>query len=67
MFDALAALAVLQLGGLLNSPIGMALGAVVVIGVVILVGRIVLKIAWRLVTIAAVILGALWLVTTVLL
>jgi hypothetical protein len=67
MFDALAPLVALQLGGLLDSPVGMALGAVIVIGLVILVGRIALKIAWRLVTIAAVILGALWLVTTYLL
>lgn len=67
MFDALAPLVVLQLGGLLDSPLGMALGAVIVIGLVILIGRIALKIAWRLVTIAAVILGALWLVTTYLL
>jgi hypothetical protein len=36
---------------------------VVVIGLVVLVGRIVLKVAWRLVTIAAVVLGAILLFT----
>jgi hypothetical protein len=35
------------------------LAAVVVIGLVVLVGRVVLKVAWRLVTIAAVIIGLL--------
>jgi hypothetical protein len=50
---------VLQLGGVLNSPLGQLLAVIVVVGVVVLVGRVVLKIAWRLVTIAAVIVGIL--------
>jgi hypothetical protein len=52
-------LAALQLGGVLNTPLGQLLAVVVVVGVVILVGRIVLRIAWRLVTIAAVVIGLL--------
>ena len=36
-----------------------ALAVVVVVGVVVLVGRVVLKIAWRLVTIAAVVIALL--------
>jgi hypothetical protein len=47
----------LQLGGVLGGPLGQLLVAIVGIGVVILVGRVVLKIAWRLVTIAAVVVG----------
>jgi hypothetical protein len=49
----------LQLGGLLADPLGQALAVIVAIAVVILVGRIALKVAWRLVTIAAVVVGAL--------
>jgi hypothetical protein len=49
----------LQLGGVLNSPLGQLLAVVVAVGVVVLVGRIVLKIAWRLVTIAALVVGVL--------
>jgi len=47
-----------------EGPIGKALIAVIAIGVVILVGRVVLSIAWKLVLIASVLIGALWLVTT---
>ncbi len=36
-----------------------ALAVVVVVGVVVLVGRVVLKIAWRLVTVAAVVIALL--------
>ncbi|MGQ4555228.1 hypothetical protein [Halobellus sp. GM3] len=49
----------LQLGGLLSRPLGQALAVIIAIAVVIIVGRIALKIAWRLVTIAAVVVGAL--------
>ncbi|WP_435068441.1 hypothetical protein [Haloplanus sp. C73] len=49
----------LQLGGLLGGPLGQLLLAIVVIGVVVLVGRVVLKVAWRLVTIAALVVGVL--------
>lgn len=53
----------LQLGGLLETPLGQAFAVVVGIAVVVLVGRIVLNIAWRLVTIAAVIIGILLLLS----
>jgi len=49
----------LQFGGLLGGPLGQLLLALVAIGVVIVVGRVVLKVAWRLVTIAAVVVGLL--------
>jgi hypothetical protein len=58
---------VLQLGGALGGPLGQILLTIVAVGVVILVGRVVLKIAWRLVTIAAVLIGLALLVTTFLL
>ncbi|SFG51400.1 hypothetical protein SAMN04488063_2276 [Halopelagius inordinatus] len=54
----------LQLGGLLETQLGQLLVAVVAIGVVVLVGRIVLKVAWRLVTIAVVIIALLFLLST---
>lgn len=50
----------LQLG-ILNTPLGRVLAALLVIGVVILVGRLVLRVAWRLVTIAAIIVAILFL------
>ena len=53
----------LQLGGLLSDPLGQLLAVIVVIGVVVLVGRIVLRVAWRLGTIAAVVVGLLLLAT----
>ncbi|MFB6252917.1 MAG: hypothetical protein ABEI27_14740 [Halobellus sp.] len=56
-------LALLQLGGLLSQPLGQALAVIVGVGIVVIVGRIALKIAWRLVTIAAVIVGALLLLS----
>ncbi len=61
--DMLDALLALQLE-LLTSPFGRILAAIVAIGVVILVGRIVLRIAWRLVTIAAIVVAILFLVST---
>jgi len=60
-----SALVPLQAGGLLDSPLGQLLLVVVAVGVVVLVGRIVLRIAWRLVTIAAVVIGALLLLSMV--
>ena len=51
-----AALVPLQLGGLLSEPLGQALAVIVAIAVIVIVGRIVLKIAWRLVTIGALLL-----------
>jgi type IV secretory pathway VirB2 component (pilin) len=58
-----SALPALQTGGFLSGPLGRLLAVIVVIGVVVLVGRIVLRVAWRLVTIAAVIVGLLLLAT----
>ncbi|AUX08833.1 hypothetical protein AArcSl_1200 [Halalkaliarchaeum desulfuricum] len=52
----LSAAPVLQ-AGILATPIGQLLVVLVGIAIVIVVGRIVLRIAWRLVTIAAVIVG----------
>jgi len=49
----------LQMGGALGGPLGQLLLVIVAIGVVVVVGRIVLKIAWRLVTIAALVVGLL--------
>jgi hypothetical protein len=57
---------VLQLGGAFAGPLGQLLLAIVAVGVVVLVGRVVLKVAWRLVTIAAVVVGLLLLATLVL-
>ncbi|SDM60630.1 hypothetical protein SAMN04487949_2236 [Halogranum gelatinilyticum] len=54
---------ILQLGGLLDSPLGQLLVVIVGIGAVVLIGRLVLRVAWRLVTIAAVIVGILLLVS----
>lgn len=53
----------LQLSGVLDSPLGQLLVAIVGIGLVILVGRVLLRVAWRLVTIAAVIVAIMLLVT----
>jgi hypothetical protein len=53
----------LQAGGLLETPLGQLLAVIVGVGIVILVGRVLLSIAWRLVTIAAVVVGILLLVT----
>lgn len=52
------------LGGLLGTQLGQLLVALVVIAVVVLVGRFVLNVAWKLVLIATAIVGAIWLVTT---
>lgn len=54
----------LQLGGLLATELGQLLVAVAVIGVVVLVGRIVLRVAWRLVTIAVLIIAVLFVLST---
>jgi hypothetical protein len=59
----LASTVALQLGGLPGGPLVRLLVAIVVVGVVVLVGRFVLSIAWRLVTIAAVVVGLLLLLS----
>jgi len=51
----------LQLGPLGSPPA--ALAALVVLVLVVLVGRVVLALAWRLVVIATVVLAVLWLLT----
>ena len=56
----------LQMGGALGGPLGQLLLAIIAISVVVVVGRIVLKIAWRLVTIAAVVVGLLLIASLVL-
>lgn len=53
-------LELLQLG-ILDAPLARILVAIIAIGIIVLVGRIVLRIAWRLVTIAAVIVATLFL------
>ena len=49
----------LQLGGILTSPLG-ALALLVLLAVIVLVGRFVLKVAWRLVVIGIIIIGTLY-------
>ncbi|MGB9965060.1 hypothetical protein [Halobacterium sp. CBA1126] len=61
----LAAL-VLALGGLTSSPLGTLLVALVAITVIVLVGRFVLSVAWRLLVVATLLVGAAWVVTTLL-
>lgn len=51
---------------LFATPLGKLLLAVVLLGVVVLVGRFVLHVAWRLITIAAVVIGVLWLLSLLL-
>lgn len=45
------------------TPFGKLLLAVVALAVVVLVGRFVLNVAWRLLKIAAVVIGILWLIS----
>ena len=52
----------LQLDGVLASPLGKVFAALVVVAAVILVLRLTLRVAWRLVTIAAVVVGVVALV-----
>ncbi|MCD2200280.1 hypothetical protein LPA44_10285 [Halobacterium sp. KA-4] len=61
----LAAL-VLALGGLTSSPLGTLLVALVAITVIVLVGRFVLSVAWKLLVVATILVGAAWVVTTML-
>ena len=59
-------LAALALGGLTSSPLGTLLVALVAITVIVLVGRFVLSVAWKLLVVATLLVGAAWVVTTVL-
>ncbi|SFH69199.1 hypothetical protein SAMN04488066_11854 [Halorubrum aquaticum] len=56
--------AVLSQAGLLASPMGQLLVALVAVAVVIVLGKFVLKLAWRLVTIGIVVVAALFLLST---
>ena len=56
----------LQFGLASGNPLVQLLVLIAAIGIVVLVGRIVLKVAWRLVTIAAVVIGLLLLASMVL-
>jgi len=61
--DHVLALVPLQFGGLFGTPLGKLFAAILVVAVVVLVGRLVLRVAWRLVTIAALVVGILLLVS----
>jgi len=54
-------LSLLQLGGVGTLPA--VLAGLVVLAIVLLVGRLVMKVAWRLVIIAIIAVGALWLLS----
>jgi hypothetical protein len=56
---------ILQLGGLLNDPLGLALVAIAALLVIILVGRLFLRVAWKILVVAAVVVGAAYLLTVV--
>jgi hypothetical protein len=62
----LATLSVLALGGLTSSPLGTLLVALVAITVIVLVGRIVLSVAWKLLVVATALVGAAWVATALL-
>jgi len=55
----------LPLGPLPNDPLGLALVAIVALLVIVLVGRLFLRVAWRILTIAAVVVGIAYLLTVV--
>lgn len=50
----------------LGGPFGSLLVALVVVALIVFIGRYVMSVAWRLVKIAIVIVGAAWLVLTIL-
>jgi hypothetical protein len=51
-------------GSLTGSPLGTLLLALVAVGVVVLVGRFVLSVAWKLVVLATLVVAGLWVVST---
>ena len=57
--------AVFSQAGMFGSPVGQLLVALVVAAIVIVVGKFVLSLAWRLVTIGVVVVAALYLLSTV--
>lgn len=56
----------LQLGGLLATPLAKLLAALIVLAAVVFVGRILLNIAWKLILIAAAVVGVLYVVSVLL-
>lgn len=52
-------------GEFVATPVGKLLVAIAGLAVVVLVGRFVLNMAWRLLRIAAVVIGVLWLISVV--
>lgn len=52
--------------GLAGSPLGNLLVALVVIALILFIGRYVMSVAWRILKIAIVVVGLLWLVSVVL-
>lgn len=54
------------LGGLLDTQLGQLLAALIVIGIILFVGRFVMKVAWKLVILGIVVVGGLWFISTVL-
>ncbi|NIC00150.1 hypothetical protein G9C83_11070 [Halobacterium sp. R2-5] len=66
MAPSMLAVLALALGGLTSSPLGTLLVALVAITVIVLVGRFVLSVAWKLLVVATILVGAAWVVTTVL-
>lgn len=54
----------LALGGLMATPLGKLLVALVAITVIVLVGRLVLSVAWKLLIVATLVVAALWVVST---
>ncbi|SEO28246.1 hypothetical protein SAMN04487948_101510 [Halogranum amylolyticum] len=53
----------LQAGGIFETPLGQLFVVLLGVGAVILVGRLLLHVAWRLVTIAALVVGVLLVVS----
>ena len=62
----LTPLSVLALGGLTSTPLGTLLLALLAVTAIVLVGRIVLSVAWKLLVVATVVVGAAWAVTALL-
>ena len=57
--------ALLQLPGVANTPLGKLLVAIVALAVIVLVGRIVLSVAWKMLMIAGIVVAALYAISMV--
>ena len=57
--------ALLQLQALPNSPLGKLLVAIVALAVIVLVGRIVLSVAWKMLMVAGIVVAALYAISMV--